>query len=157
MLLTKFAEILLLATPLKFFAQNLWRDEAFSWFMSTKSIAAICILSAKDFTPPLHYLILHYWSILFGASEIALRAPSLFAYGFTLYFAFDICLLHFKYSMKKSGLCVLLIALTPTLLYFAFEVFTFSEEPAFLNSLCHFESSFSSGAVLVPFGTRSVK
>jgi len=75
-------------TPLLFFAQSLWRDEAFSYFLAKKNILEIIFLSAKDYNPPLYYILLHFWMKIFGSSEIALRSLSLVFYWATIYIIF---------------------------------------------------------------------
>ena len=75
-------------TPLSFFVQSLWRDEAFSYLLAKKNIIEIIFLTAKDYNPPLYYLILHFWIKIFGHSEIALRSLSLIFYWATIYIVF---------------------------------------------------------------------
>ncbi|PIZ64741.1 hypothetical protein COY14_04075 [Candidatus Roizmanbacteria bacterium CG_4_10_14_0_2_um_filter_36_9] len=71
-----------------FFVQNLWRDEAFSVVMSGQSVGNIIQSTAADFNPPLYYLILHYWMLIFGSSEIAIRSLSLLFYTLTIFVIF---------------------------------------------------------------------
>ena len=73
-------------TPLFFFTQSLWRDEAFSYFLAKQSFLNILYLSSKDFTPPLYEFLLKTWIYFFGSSEIALRSLSLIAYLILAYF-----------------------------------------------------------------------
>ena len=55
-------------------AQELWLDEAFSWYMATtpKLLRALSI----ENTPPLYYLLLRAWVRVAGESEAALRLLS---------------------------------------------------------------------------------
>ncbi|MDD5771743.1 MAG: glycosyltransferase family 39 protein, partial [Candidatus Omnitrophica bacterium] len=50
-------------------ANDLWYDEVYSVLISRDSLAI--------WNPPVYFIILHYWIKLFGASEFALRFPSL--------------------------------------------------------------------------------
>ncbi|MHB0875583.1 MAG: glycosyltransferase family 39 protein [Anaerolineae bacterium] len=58
--------------------QELWFDEAASYFIATKSLHDILgyVSSAVFEHPPLYYLVLHYCVAVFGSSEWALRFPS---------------------------------------------------------------------------------
>ncbi len=104
-----------------FLVQSFWRDEAFSYILAKRNIFDIIILTAKDFNPPLYYLLLHFWMKLFGWSEISLRSFSLIFFWATVY----VCM-HFiedilKIKGKKSWIYLILIILNPLLNYYAFE------------------------------------
>jgi len=66
-------------TPLLYFTQSVWRDEAFSVLMALRPVSFI--VSHVSFEPPFYYLLLHFWIKLFGQSEIALRSLSLVAFA----------------------------------------------------------------------------
>jgi len=108
-------------TPLAFLVQSLWRDEAFSYLLAKKNIFQIIILTAKDFNPPLYYLILHYWIKIFGSSEIALRSLSFIFFWATLYAVYLFLSNIFKFSLKKSFFYLLFFLINPLFLYYAFE------------------------------------
>lgn len=105
--------------------QSLWRDEAFSALLSEKSPLQIIALTIRDTTPPLHYLLLHYWMLMFGASEAALR-------GLSFIFHLLLVLTVFLISRKliKSTFAQLIITFTtllnPFLLQYAFEARAYS-------------------------------
>jgi len=113
-------------TPLAFLVQSLWRDEAFSYLLAKKDIFQIIILTAKDFNPPLYYLILHYWIKIFGSSEIALRSLSLTFYWATVYIGFLFLTDFFKMKLKKAFFYTFFIAVNPLLIYYAFEARMYS-------------------------------
>lgn len=108
-------------TPLFFLTQPFWRDEAFSYFMAKKSLLEIILTTAKDFSPPLYYLVLHYWIKVFGTSEIALRSLSLVFFWATIYVAFLFLNDIFKIKLKKSFFYLIFFIINPLLLYYAFE------------------------------------
>ena len=108
-------------TPLVFFVQSFWRDEGFSYLMAKKYIFQLLVSTARDFSPPFYYLILHYWMKIFGSSEISIRSLSLIFYWATLYVIFLFLKDIFKYSLKKSWFYLLLFALNPLLIYYSFE------------------------------------
>ncbi|OGK36671.1 hypothetical protein A3F03_02980 [Candidatus Roizmanbacteria bacterium RIFCSPHIGHO2_12_FULL_41_11] len=109
-------------TPLLFFVQSFWRDEAFSFLLAKQSLIDILFLTAKDFNPPLYYLILHLWLNLFGSSEITLRTLSLIFFTLTIYKAYDMLTDVLHLSPKKTILYLFLFLSNPVLLYYAFEV-----------------------------------
>lgn len=113
-------------TPLAFFVMNLWRDEAFSFVMANQGVVDIIRTTAIDFNPPLYYIILHYWMLLFGTSEIALRSLSLIFFGGTLFLLFEIMHNVFKISYKRCLLYLAFIAVNPFLLFYAFEARMYS-------------------------------
>ncbi|MBI3366549.1 glycosyltransferase family 39 protein, partial [Candidatus Roizmanbacteria bacterium] len=108
-------------TPLLFFVQSLWRDEAFTYLLAKQNIINILITTAKDFNPPLYYLIIHFWIKFFGSSEISLRTVSFIFFWLTIYVLYmilrDICNIPFK----KILIYLFLAVINPLLLYYAFE------------------------------------
>ena len=58
--------------------QSLWLDEATTAKVvnSESFVTIISSFSPFDFHPPLYYLFMKFWKLLFGTSEIALRFPS---------------------------------------------------------------------------------
>ncbi len=57
-----------------------WRDEAFSVLLSQLSVVDIISVSTQDFSPPLFYLILHFWHTTVGTGALELRVlPLLFS------------------------------------------------------------------------------
>lgn len=113
-------------TPLKFFVESLWRDEAFTYFMSILPFHEILSKTAQDFNPPFYYLFMHVWIGIMGGSEISLRTPSLLAFALALYFSdlFFKEVLHF--SVRERWMSFILLLLTPCTLYFAFEARMYS-------------------------------
>ena len=109
-------------TPLYFLVQSIWRDEAFSYLLAKRSLIDILVLSARDYNPPLYYLILHFWIKIFGFSEVSLRSLSFIFYWATVYifYLFLINLLKIK-SRIFNFLYLLLIITNPLLIYYAFE------------------------------------
>lgn len=109
-------------SPLFYFIQSLWRDEAFSILAAERSFGFI--ITKLGFEPPLYYSLLHVWMKIFGESEIATRSLSLL--GFTL--ATVIVLEWAHVLFKKHWLALFLplsFFLNPMLLYYAFEVRTY--------------------------------
>ena len=60
--------------------QSLWFDEGLSIFFAGRPLPQLVhTLIYEDLHPPLYYLVLHFWMILAGNSEWAVRLPSTFA------------------------------------------------------------------------------
>lgn len=58
---------------------SIWHDEGFSIFLAQRTTAQIWAGSARDVHPPLYYLVLHFWMMAFGTSELAIRSLSMVA------------------------------------------------------------------------------
>lgn len=108
-------------TPLSFFVQDFWRDEAFTFVISNQSIPKILSTTAADFNPPLYYLVMNYWIMLFGQSEIAMRTLSFIFYGALIFVIFEIIVLVFRINFTRALAYLLLLILNPVLLQYAFE------------------------------------
>ncbi len=55
---------------------QLWLDEAITVEISRRSIGGLFAALRHDGAPPLYYLLLHYWTAIFGGSDGAVRALS---------------------------------------------------------------------------------
>ncbi len=113
---------LLTHTPLLYFTQSIWRDEAFSIFVAQRPLSFI--FTSLGFEPPLYYALLHFWVKIFGTGEIAARSLSLL--GFSL--ATVIVILWSEKLFKTTWLQIvvpILFFFNPMLLYYAFEVRTY--------------------------------
>ncbi|MBI4009074.1 glycosyltransferase family 39 protein, partial [Candidatus Roizmanbacteria bacterium] len=124
-------------TPLTFLTQSLWRDEAFSYLLAKKNILQIITLSAKDFNPPLYYILLHLWIKIFGVTEISLRIFSFIFYWAILYVCAHFLQDIFKLNLKKSLLYFILFIFNPILSYYAFEARAYTLF-AFLATLSYY-------------------
>lgn len=105
--------------------QSFWRDEAFSALLSEKSPLEIIRLTSHDVSPPLYYIILHYWMILFGNNEVSIRSLSL------LFHLLTVCAVFFvSRKLIRSLWGQLLITstalLNPFLIQYAFEARPYS-------------------------------
>lgn len=113
---------LLAHTPLFYFVQSLWRDEAFSILAAKESLTFI--VTKLGFEPPVYYTLLHFWIKVFGTSELAARSLSFIG----LLLATIIVIEWADQVYKKHWLAwyvPLFFFLNPMLLYYAFEVRTY--------------------------------
>lgn len=108
-------------TPFLWLFQSYWRDEAFSVLLAQKPFFELINITARDFSPPLYYIMLKYWIMLWGSSEVATRSFSILA--FTI--LFTTLLIYFwgveKLNFVKVAIVGLTILLSPILTYYAFE------------------------------------
>ncbi len=73
------ATVLLLGAFLRFYdlgAESIWLDESTSVHISKQTVPSIIRWLAKDVHPPLYYIALHYWMLVFGTTEVAVRSLS---------------------------------------------------------------------------------
>lgn len=113
-------------TPLYFMIQSFWRDEGFSYLMAKRGIWDMIRATAHDFNPPLYYLILHFWLKIFGSSEVALRSLSLIFFAINIYVVFLFLQNILKVKGSRIWVYLLIFALNPFLLYYAFEARMYS-------------------------------
>lgn len=101
-------------------ARSLWFDEAFSWRLIQFPISEMISRAAADVHPPLYYLILKGWSLIFGTSIAALRSLSVVAAAGTIAAAYG-----FTTSAARSRaaglLAALLLAVSAWQIQFAWE------------------------------------
>ncbi len=119
-------EFIFSRTPLTFLTQSFWRDEAFTFLLAQQSVWQILINTAKDFSPPLHYLLLHFWMMIFGSSELALRSVSLIFFYATIYVVDHLLVDVLRIKSKWRFAYLLMFAINPFLIYYASEARTYS-------------------------------
>lgn len=99
--------------------QSLWLDEATTAIVTKMPIMDFFTkFMPADFHPPLYYLTIHYWSQIFGTSEISLRAPSVVFGILTIYCVYSIAReLKFKWPLIPA----LLLATSGLHIYYSQE------------------------------------
>lgn len=114
--------LLFLATLARFATitrANIWHDEGFSMMLVGRNAADIWLGSGRDVHPPLYYELLHYWTSIFGVSELAARSMSAIAGILTLYVGY---LLVRRYFARTTGYLVLFVlAIAPFLVRYSQE------------------------------------
>lgn len=55
---------------------SIWHDEGYTMMLAPMSPVQIVLRTGRDVHPPLYYLALHYWMLIFGNSETAARGLS---------------------------------------------------------------------------------
>jgi len=108
--------------------QSLWLDEGIQWWASTSFPLKHLVTEyiKGDFNPPLFHIVLHFWTKVFGTSEISLRFPSVIFGVLTVFFTYKISQIIFKnktlkienWELKISEVVALLTATAPLLIYY---------------------------------------
>lgn len=136
--------IILLAVGLRSYhitARSLWFDEAFSWRLITFPFSEMLSRAAADVHPPLYYILLKGWSVVFGASLLSLRSFSILAaalsIGALFLFASTAWTLSTDKNSRSKGqlvgiLTALLLALSGWQIAFAWEARMYTLGTAFV-------------------------
>lgn len=101
------------------FSASLWGDEAWAATLTIKPVWEIIQIVSKDTSPPLYYLLAHFWTNFFGISEISVRSLSF------IFFLATVLTVYFIGSSlwdKKTGIFAAALTLVnPFLFQYAFE------------------------------------
>lgn len=101
--------------------QSLWLDEAIG-ALAARNYSYWGIVTeflTHDNHPPIYYLVLKFWTSIFGYSEISLRMPGVL---FGVLVVFLVWRLSQKFAKKASVLATVLVAASPFLIYYSHEV-----------------------------------
>lgn len=101
------------------FTASLWGDEAWAATLAIKPVFQIIKIVAHDTSPPLYYLLLHFWIKIFGTSEIAIRSLSFLFFLAAVWVVFLIG--NYLWDKKTGILAALLTFVNPFLFAYAFE------------------------------------
>lgn len=99
--------------------QSLWNDEGTSVALARLGLPAIITGAARDIHPPLYYFLLHFWTVIVGDGEFALRFLSLMAGVLLIAVTFRIARLFF--DEEVALLSAFLSALSAFQLYYSQE------------------------------------
>lgn len=116
--------------------QSLWLDEATSALAARMSLINLFTkFLPNDFHPPLYYLILKYWTQVFGSSEISLRIPSVIFGVATIYIIF---LIGKKLYNEKIGIIAAVLLATSGLhVYYSQEARMYSLAALLVSALIY--------------------
>jgi uncharacterized membrane protein len=105
--------------------QSFWLDEATSAAAAQMSIPQILQFARGDFHPPLYYIALHFWTMIFGPSEIAIRMLSVFCGVGTIYVVYKIA--NELVTRQTATVAAWLTAISPLLVYYSQEARMYSQ------------------------------
>ncbi|BFV57687.1 hypothetical protein KCMC57_up27910 [Kitasatospora sp. CMC57] len=120
------ALVMLLVGLLRTAHPELWRDEISSWSAATRDLGALVgMLENVDASNGVYYVLLHFWTTLFGDSVLSLRMPSALAMAGAA--AFTALTARRLFDSRTAGLAAgLLPATVPLVSRFAQEVRTYA-------------------------------
>ena len=101
-------------------AASIWFDEAFSAYIIRYDFAKIWHFTSVDVHPPLYYFALKIWSLIFGSSDFALRAMSVFFAVATIWASF--CLVKRIFGAKTAAVSTAFLAISPMFVRYSQEI-----------------------------------
>lgn len=108
------------AIQLSFISRSsIWHDEGYSLLLAPQNLADILTRTARDVHPPLYYLALHFWTNLFGTSELAARSLSVVAILGVMTLMFFI--VRWLFGHGAARLSLVFMALAPFLIRYGQE------------------------------------
>jgi uncharacterized membrane protein len=104
--------------------QSVWFDEAYSIMLAKQSWSHLIYLTSIDTHPPLYYLLLKAWAMVFGWGEPALRSLSILAAGGAVVFAG--LLARRMFGVRVALIALAFVVLAPFLIRYGFEIRMYS-------------------------------
>lgn len=99
---------------------DIWHDEGYTMMLIQHEPLDIIARTARDFHPPLYYLLSHWWCGLFGTSELAIRSLSLLCSVGVVILIYFIAK-RLRFSEATARLAVLFAAFGPFLVRYSQE------------------------------------
>ena len=103
--------------------KDFWFDEAFSFFIARNSIKDILIASAAENTPPLYYILLHFW-LKIGKTAFFIRLSSLIFNLLSVWLVYRLGKI--IYNHKTGFVAALLFLFSPLIIDYAVETRMYS-------------------------------
>ena len=101
-------------------ARSLWFDEAFSWRLIQFPLTEMIARDAADVHPPLYYILLKLWSVVFATSLVSIRLFSVMFAGFTIVMGY--VFVNDALRSRRAGfMAAILLALSGFQIQFAWE------------------------------------
>jgi len=120
--------IMALAAFLRIFLignHGLWLDEVSSLGFAKNNLQELIqIVTAFDNHPPTYYILLHYWILMFGDSEVSLRIPSAIFSVLSVLFTYKVG--NILFDRRVAAIAALLLALSGFSIYYAQEARMYS-------------------------------
>lgn len=119
--------ILILAVGARLYqltAASIWGDEGSSLLLAQYAPSGIWFHAARDVHPPLYFVLLHYWTALFGDSILSIRLMSAVPGVLTVFLG--TWLVYLTSTRRAALLACLLLALLPTAVRYSQEIRMYS-------------------------------
>jgi 4-amino-4-deoxy-L-arabinose transferase-like glycosyltransferase len=100
--------------------QPLWWDEGTSVYFASQPLSDLTAATAADIHPPFYYVLLHFWMLLCGRGEAALRLFSVVIGALTIPLIYLVG--RRLFDTRTAFLAALLLALSPFHVYYSQEV-----------------------------------
>lgn len=120
-------------------ARSIWFDESFTWRLIQFPISELISRTAVDVHPPLYYILVKSWAVVFGSSILALRSFSVVCAALSIAGAYLFTAQAFR--SKRAGLfAAALLAFSPWTIAYAWEarMYTLGMVLAIFSSLALF-------------------
>lgn len=120
--------IVVLAATLRFYGlanRSLWFDEVFSLLVAARPVGELVSLTAEDFHPPGHLLLLHTWLLLTGSGEVGARSLSA-VFGLLTVMAAYALARHLFASAGPAMAAAVIVATSPLLVEYSQEARAYS-------------------------------
>lgn len=101
-------------------SQSVWFDEAYSVEIAKKPVSELISLTAIDVHPPLYYLVLKGWGMIFGFSELAIRSISIIMMALMIVLMMN--LVKKLAGGKAASITGFILAISPMIIRYGFEV-----------------------------------
>lgn len=126
--------------------RSIWFDESFTWRLIQFPISELISRTAADVHPPLYYILVKAWAVVFGSSILALRSFSVVCAALSIAGAYLFAAYAFR--SKQAGLfAAALLAFSPWAIAYAWE--------ARMYTLGMALAIFSSSALLIGIRKQS--
>ncbi len=101
-------------------ARSIWFDESFTWRLISFPISELINRTAEDVHPPLYYILVKYWAVVFGASARALRSFSILCAALSVLGGYFFTAEAFR-SRRAGITAAIFLALSPWTIAYAWE------------------------------------
>lgn len=111
---------------------SIWHDEAYSLWLIKYDYLEILTRTARDVHPPFYYLVLKFWTSIFGTTELAARSLSVVCVAGIIIFSY--LLVKKLFGLGAARTAALFLAFAPFLLRYGQEARMYSMVALFLTA-----------------------
>src|SRR5690242_18782828 len=104
--------------------ESLWFDELWSTSLKLSDLKSLAITSLKDVHPPFYSILMFFWILLFGDSEIAVRVPPLIFGVLSIFLTYVLAAR--LTDQRTAYLAAILLCLSPVHIWYSQEARAYS-------------------------------